>query len=48
VSAGLDSRGRGVIVSVSRGIAGAPEGAERAARLFQERIEEVRAAVSPA
>lgn len=48
VSAGLDSRGRGVIVSVSRGIAGAPEGAERASRLFQQRIEEVRAAVSPA
>ncbi|HEY8672749.1 MAG TPA: orotidine-5'-phosphate decarboxylase [Candidatus Dormibacteraeota bacterium] len=48
VSAGLDSRGRGVIVSVSRGIAMAPEGAARAAQMLRERIEGVRAAVSPA
>jgi orotidine 5'-phosphate decarboxylase subfamily 2 len=46
VSAGLDARGRGVIVSVSRGIAAAPEGAGEAARTFHERIEEVRAAVA--
>lgn len=46
VSAGLDSRGRGVIVSVSRGLAAAPEGPGRAAREFRERIEEVRAAVA--
>jgi orotidine 5'-phosphate decarboxylase subfamily 2 len=48
VSAGLDARGRGVIVSVSRGIAAAPEGAEHAAARLRERIEVVRAAVSPA
>ena len=46
VSAGLDARGRGLILSVSRGIAAAPEGAARAARRFHERIEEVRAAVA--
>jgi orotidine 5'-phosphate decarboxylase subfamily 2 len=46
VSAGLDARGRGIIVSVSRGIAAAPEGAGEAARTFHERIEEVRAAVA--
>jgi orotidine-5'-phosphate decarboxylase len=46
VGAGLDARGRGVIVSVSRGIAAAPEGASRAARGFRQRIEEVRAAVA--
>ena len=46
VSAGLDARGRGIIVSVSRGIAAAPEGAGDAARAFHERIEEVRAAVA--
>jgi len=46
VSAGLDARGRGAIISVSRGIAAAPEGAARAARGFRERIEEVRAAVA--
>jgi orotidine 5'-phosphate decarboxylase subfamily 2 len=46
VSAGLDVRGRGIIVSVSRGIAAAPEGAGEAARMFHERIEEVRAAVA--
>jgi orotidine-5'-phosphate decarboxylase len=48
VTAGLDSRGRGVIVSVSRGIAAASEGAGRAAQMLRERIEGVRAAVSPA
>jgi orotidine-5'-phosphate decarboxylase len=48
VTAGLDSRGRGVIVSVSRGIAMASEGAARAAQTLRERIEGVRAAVSPA
>jgi len=48
VSAGLDVRGRGIIVSVSRGIASAPEGAGVAARMFHERIEEVRAAVAHA
>jgi orotidine 5'-phosphate decarboxylase subfamily 2 len=48
VSAGFDARGRGVIVSVSRGIAAAPEGAGRAAAELRERIEVIRAAVSPA
>lgn len=48
VGAGLNTRGRGVIVSVSRGIAMAPEGAGAAARQLRERIEVVRAAVSPA
>jgi orotidine-5'-phosphate decarboxylase len=48
VRAGLDGRGRGVIVAVSRGIAMAPEGAARAAQILRERIEGVRAAVSPA
>jgi orotidine 5'-phosphate decarboxylase subfamily 2 len=48
VGAGLDSRGRGVIVAVSRGIAAAPEGPGAAARQLRERIEVVRAAVSPA
>ena len=46
VSAGIDARGRGAIITVSRGIASAPEGAARAARDFRERIEEVRAAVA--
>ena len=46
VRAGLDSRGRGVIVSVSRGIAAAPEGARAAAHAYRDRIEEVRAAVA--
>lgn len=46
VSAGLDARGRGAIISVSRGLAAAPEGAARAAQGFRERIEEVRAAVA--
>ncbi len=46
VGAGLDARGRGIIVSVSRGIAGAPEGAAAAASMFHKRIEEVRAAVA--
>jgi len=46
VAAGLDARGRGVILSVSRGLAEAPEGAASAARRFRERIEEVRAAVA--
>ena len=46
VAAGLDVRGRGAIISVTRGIATAPEGAARAARGFRERIEEVRAAVA--
>jgi orotidine-5'-phosphate decarboxylase len=48
VRAGLDGRGRGVIVSVSRGLAMAPEGAGHAAEILRERIEGVRAAVSPA
>jgi orotidine 5'-phosphate decarboxylase subfamily 2 len=46
VSAGIDARGRGAIISVSRGIASAPEGAAGAARGFRERIEQVRAAVA--
>jgi orotidine-5'-phosphate decarboxylase len=46
VGAGLDARGRGIIVSVSRGIAGAPEGAAAAATTFHQRIEAVRAAVA--
>jgi orotidine-5'-phosphate decarboxylase len=46
VSAGLDASGRGIIVSVSRGIAAAPEGAAAAAAMFHKRIEEVRAAVA--
>jgi len=46
ISAGLDARGRGAIISVSRGIASAPEGAARAAAGFRERIEEIRAAVA--
>ncbi|MHB8488546.1 MAG: orotidine-5'-phosphate decarboxylase [Candidatus Dormibacteria bacterium] len=46
ISAGLDARGRGAIISVSRGIASAPEGAARAALGFRERIEEIRAAVA--
>lgn len=46
VSAGIDARGRGAIISVSRGIASAPEGAAGAARGFHERIEQVRAAVA--
>ena len=48
VRAGLDGRGRGVIVSVSRGIAHAPEGSGQSAEILRERIEGVRAAVSPA
>ena len=48
VRAGLDGRGRGVIVSVSRGIAMAPDGAGHAAETLRDRIEGVRAAVSPA
>src|SRR6202050_1155968 len=39
VSAGLDARGRGVILPVSRGLEVAPEGAARAARDLRERIE---------
>jgi orotidine-5'-phosphate decarboxylase len=46
VGAGLDARGRGAIIPVSRGIAAAPEGASRAARGFRRRIEDVRAAVA--
>ena len=48
VGAGLDARGRGAIISVSRGIAAAPQGAAGAAREFRERIEQVRAAVAHA
>ena len=48
VSAGLDARGRGAIISVSRGIATAPQGAASAAREFRERIEHVRAEVAHA
>jgi orotidine 5'-phosphate decarboxylase subfamily 2 len=48
VAAGLDARGRGVIVSVSRGIAAAPEGARKAAQKLRERIEVVRSAVAHA
>jgi orotidine 5'-phosphate decarboxylase subfamily 2 len=48
VAAGLDARGRGVIVSVSRGIAAAPEGPREAAMKLRERIEVVRSAVSHA
>src|SRR5579862_886816 len=46
VAAGIDARGRGVIIPVSRGLAAAPEGAARAARKLRERIEEVRASVA--
>jgi orotidine-5'-phosphate decarboxylase len=46
VAAGLDARGGRAVVSVSRGIAAAPEGAGRAAQGFRERIEQVRAAVT--
>lgn len=46
VGAGLDARGRGAVISVSRAIASAPEGAARAAQGFHQRIEEVRAAVA--
>jgi orotidine-5'-phosphate decarboxylase len=46
VGAGLDGRGRGAIISVSRGIAAAPQGAASAARGFRERIEYVRAEVA--
>ncbi len=46
VAAGLDARRRGVVLAVSRGIAAAPHGAGNAARMYRERIEEVRAAVS--
>ncbi len=48
VAAGLDARGRGVIVSVSRGIAAAPEGPRQAALQLRERIEVVRSAVAQA
>ncbi len=45
VSAGLDDRRAGIVVAVSRGIAGAPEGPGEAARVLRERIEMVRSAV---
>ncbi|HEX3605677.1 MAG TPA: orotidine-5'-phosphate decarboxylase [Candidatus Dormibacteraeota bacterium] len=38
VAAGLDAAGAGVVVSVSRGIASAPEGPAAAARHWRERI----------
>ncbi len=46
VQAGLDARGRGVLVSVSRGIAAAPEGPRAAAAAFHQRIQTARAAAA--
>jgi orotidine-5'-phosphate decarboxylase len=43
VVAGLDTAGGGLLISVSRGIAAAPEGAREAARRLSERIAAVRA-----
>jgi orotidine 5'-phosphate decarboxylase subfamily 2 len=48
VRAGLDGRGRGVLVSVSRGIAAAGEGAAAAAITLRARIDAVRRAAAPA
>ena len=48
VAAGLDHRGAGIVVAVSRGIASAPEGPGAAARALRERIEVVRSAVASA
>jgi orotidine 5'-phosphate decarboxylase subfamily 2 len=48
LAAGLDPGGGGVVVSISRGIAGAPEGPAAAARHWRERLAEARAAVRPA
>jgi len=42
VSAGLDADGAGLVVSVSRGIASAPEGPAEAARRWRERIDAAR------
>jgi orotidine 5'-phosphate decarboxylase subfamily 2 len=42
VAAGLDAAGAGLVVSVSRGIANAPEGPAAAARHWRERIEAAR------
>ena len=48
VRAGLDARRAGVVVAVSRGIGGAPEGPGPAARALRERIDAIRSAVAPA
>ena len=46
VLAGADSRRRGLLISVSRGIAAAPEGPARAAADLRARIEAARSAVT--
>lgn len=43
VGAGVDSNGRGVLISVSRGIAAAPAGPRAAAQAYRERIDAARA-----
>ena len=48
VQAGLDSRGGGLLLSVSRGIATAAEGPGAAAAALSQRINAVRAAMRPA
>ncbi|HYL71489.1 MAG TPA: orotidine-5'-phosphate decarboxylase [Candidatus Dormibacteraeota bacterium] len=48
VHAGLDARRRGMVVNVSRGIAGAPDGARAAAQTWRDRINAVRAAAGAA
>src|SRR5207302_1347417 len=48
VRAGLDRDGGGLLLSVSRGIAAAPEGPARAAAALRQRIASARQAVSPA
>jgi hypothetical protein len=42
VRAGLDARGEGLLLPLSRAIANAPEGAATAARALRERINAVR------
>ena len=42
ITAGLDAAGAGVVVSVSRGIANAPEGPAAAARHWRDRIDAAR------
>jgi orotidine 5'-phosphate decarboxylase subfamily 2 len=48
LGAGLDADGYGVVVSLSRGIAAAPEGPAAAARRWRQRIDQARAAARPA
>jgi orotidine-5'-phosphate decarboxylase len=48
VRAGLDEHGRGVLVSVSRGIAAAGAGAGPVAMALRSRIDAVRRAAAPA